>query len=438
MTDNSDTMSPFGEWPVVINGKSAIRPPQVKEEEKNHYCLRSTRERLVWTHLNRLKPCAVCNGTSIDNFDEFDNLVTDISNGVRRQECKSCWSTEDSGYKSYRQHGNELWNIVGTGNSHTEVIYDRNCDASCLYCNKKFSTTWEHEINNTKHALPKILKDNHFEEKVDFEKGKQTALKIIKDVAKDYTKYACIGVYGGEPTITLLKTNYIEELIEHFYENNEMWNRTIRYDINSNFNFTEEKCYQLIEKLTTILKKYPLVNFVLQPSMESIGKNFNFIRSGCDWDVVERNLDIFLRETNFEIEIKSKINNVTLQNLPNFFKLMNEKCKEFRPLSIQLDLITYPLIFNIGLLENNFKKYFDEVNYYFENNKPYLSNIDLIIYQVQSIMKTIDQYPLEIKQQQATDAFEFYDYIKKERNIDLLDINPELYYYFKMLKMSLN
>lgn len=428
----------FGEWPVIVEGKTIIRPPQITDEEKDFHCIRATRERLVWAHRNKLKPCSDCVGTDIDNLDAFNKLVKDINNGVKREECKSCWTHEANGYKSYREHGNDLWKTIGVGNSHSEVIYNRNCDAACLYCNKSFSTAWEEELANTKHQIPDFLKDSTDYNAVDLSKGKKTALKIIKEVAEDYRKYACIGVYGGEPTITLLETNYMEELIETFYKHNKMWHRRLRYDINSNFNFSEEKCYKLIEKLNNTARQYTFVDFVLQPSFESIGKNFEFIRSGCKWENLNRNLDTFLKETDYEIEIKSAINNVSLENLPQFLKFMNEKCKTIRPFGIRIDCVRTPKMFSIEILESNFGKYFEEAWHFFKNNETYFLNTDSIVLQLKNVETLINHCHDNEKLPEIINAIEFYDYIEKERNVRLLDANPELYYYFQMLRMSAN
>jgi hypothetical protein len=181
---------------------------------------------------------------------------------------------------------------------------------------------------------------------------------------------------------------------------------------------------------------YPLLEIVIQPSFESIGNNYNFVRYGCNWDQTEKNLDILLKKTNFKIEIKSNISNFSLKSFPKFIELMNKKCKDIRPFDILINYICKPEVFSLEILDNSFLKYIGDFWYYIENNKPYFSNIDDMVIEVKkasSIINSLDQKKVN---GHVNTAFEVYEYFKKERNIDILEYNPELYYYFKMVKMS--
>lgn len=437
MTKNKN-LSQFGEIPVIINGVHAIRQPSVTEEDKNHYCLKSSRERLLWGHDNKIKPCSLCTGVSIEDTKGFNNLVEDISNGVRRIECKNCWEQEDNGLYSYRQYGNMFWSTIHHGNSHTEFVFNRTCNAACIYCNADYSTTWQKELEQTQHEIPGILISPKVLNSGSPSVVKQKALDLIEELAKDHNKFACIGVYGGEPTLDLIESNYLGEFISHFYLHNKMWNRRIRYDINTNLNFSQKRCYQIIEYLKKCSAMYPCLDIIIQPSFESTDKNYNFVRYGCNWHNTEKNLDIFLKETNFKIEIKSKINNFSLKEFPTFIRQMNKKCKNIRPFDIEIDYIYNPKMFSLEILDTSFTKYISDFWYYIENNRTYFSNIDDMIVQLKRASKFIGSCPKAEIKEHVDDAVKVYDYFKKQRNMDILEYNPELYYYFKMVNISEN
>lgn len=447
MQDEGLGLDAFYERTVIIDGKAVTREAQVREGDDQAYCLRSSREKLIWGQRKSIKPCTMCTGVLITEPEKFEDLIEDISKGVRRDECSACWKDEDAGFPSYREMGNEFWLKVGNGNSHTEIVYNRNCNAACIYCSAKNSTTWQKEIEESTHNVPASFSQyvyaiRDLEDAVGLQGSEKITKAYVKEhvkaLALDHNKMACIGVYGGEPTLEIIEEDHLGFIVKTFYENNKMWNRTLRYDLNTNLNFSKKRCYEIVDYLYKYKNEYPFLDIIIQPSFESIGKNFNFIKYGCDWNTFETNFDIFLKETDFKIEVKSMINNVSLKHLPKFLEYTNDKARDARPFDIEIDYIYEPRVFSIQMLDGSFKKYLGDVWHYLENNKPYWRNIDDMVVQLQRSGKIIDSLPEPEVIAQSKKALEIYEYFKKERGMDLLEYNPELYYYFKMMNMSSN
>ena len=427
-------------YDVVVKGKKQFREPQITEEDKKLVCIRASREQLLWAHTDKLKPCTNCTGVEYGNWTGLKELVDDIQAGVKRPECQRCWNDEAEGFPSYRQQGNQQWKIPGHGNSHTEIIYNNNCNASCLYCSGTQSSVIAEEIKNTEHKVPTHLLNSNeaADPPLSKEKILESAKQQVANIAKDINKLACIGVYGGEPSLDIIEEDHIGILLEEFFKHNQMWTRTIRYDFNSNFQFSEERAKQLVEYFHYYSDVFPTLNIIIQPSMECMGKFYNFVRHGCDWEIAERNLNYFLQNTNLQVDIRAHINNVSLKNLAPFLERMNNKCRDIRPFYIEIDFVNRPEIFSNNILDSTFKKYSNDVWFYLENNQPHFANIDAMVTSLKMLNKMIDSSPEHAKKFYAKQALETYDYFKKTRGVDLLEVNPELYYYFKMVNISSN
>ena len=422
-------------YDVVVDGEKAFRNPQVTRAEKKLHCLRATREHLFWGQVGKMKPCSECKGVEWGDWKAYDKLISDIQNKKQVPECVSCWTNEKNGRKSYRTMGNKMWATPGVGNSHTEIIYNNNCDAACLYCTPRHSSRIAKEFSETKHKVPKIINSESALDTLP-DNLLEVTLEHVKRVAEDYNQLACIGVYGGEPSKDIIEEDHVGEILRTFYKYNKMWSRTVRYDFNSHFNFSKERAEQLLKYFKKYQEQYPFVTFVIQPSIECMGKFHNFTRYGTEWTTVERNLDYFLKNSSLEIELNAHINNVSLKNLPQFIEHMNNKCKSIRRFSIEVDYVNYPVEFSTRLLDKTFMKYVNDVWYYLENNKPYFINIDDMVVRLKELTVAIDDFPDDAKKNFAANALTMYEYFKKERGIDILEVNPELYYYFKMLNIS--
>jgi|ETN01SMinimDraft_4_1059930.scaffolds.fasta_scaffold13640_4 radical SAM protein with 4Fe4S-binding SPASM domain len=144
--------------------------------------------------------------------------------------------------------------------------------------------------------------------------------KIISMIKEHQDKIKEIYMSGGEPFYIPYNVKLLQELT----------NKDIPIRINTNMTWkTNNKFFKLLKNFN---------NVQLTMSADALGKKFNYIRNGADWEIFEYNLDYIKNETNFDIRInlifsiinansicdtidyfynKKKINDITINLLYN-------------------------------------------------------------------------------------------------------------------------
>lgn len=423
---------------VLVKGRQVSRPATVNPEDHNEFCVASTREVIAHAHIKKMKPCSASEGVELTDTKAFEKYKQDIKNGIRRPECHKCWADEDQGFDSERIHGNRRWLDPWHGNSHTEIILSNNCNSSCIYCNSMWSSKWREDIANSKTPLPKSILDNHgsyfFDAHTPNKKEIAAAYNVVADVGKDFTKMACIGVWGGEPGLTIIEEDHVGNVLNTFFDNNEMWGRTIRYDFNTSLNYSYVRCKEIIRYFVKHKHTFPTHYPILQPSIESLGELFNYVRYGNDFERFDQNLDLFLQEEIFQVEFEVSLNSFVLKDLKNLIEYINNKAESTtQEVKIKFRMVNWLPIFHLSVLDKTFLPHVDEAIEYVEKNEIHFKNSKE---ELQLWFSRIKKQLNSGANSRADEALDFCKWIESERNLKLQDVNPELYNYF--VKMSSN
>ena len=415
----------------VINGRAWYRPATVSLEDLKLPCLRSTREIYFYGPKNRIAPCGVNEGFDANNIDAMYDCVNDVNNGIKRKECNHCWNDETHGTMSMRQKGNIGWSIPRHGNSHTEFTLSNECPAACIYCNSTYSSTWKQQILNSKAKVPEELltrnpldiPDVASKQSIDIFKN------VVKYIGEHPEKLACVGLNGGEPLLWLEKDDNLYDILTTFFDANQMWNRSFRYDIITSLNVSTEECKKLIAYCNSYKKKFPSFFPVFQVSFESTGPLFNYVRYGNSWDTFHKNLCLILSETDYIVEIKAMFNNVMTPGMTDFINYVNMLSKTYRPIMVSQSIASArPLGFNY--LDESFYQFIDNALSYIEKNKMYLTNVgsmkarEGLIGTLQYIKDIINT---DTDKNRKIEAIEFFNWLKEERGQDLKEVNVHLY-----------
>jgi len=391
------------------------------------FCQRAESELIVEAHTNKVKMCSVNEGVDIFS-NNISSLKQTLQKGRRIQECKTCWNQEKNGLKSHRQTGNEFWRFRD-GNSHLDLFLYNDCNAACVYCNLNYSTQWQTEIKNSKYSIPNAYKKIKFTTITDEHKVK--ILEYVKQIALDESKTACIAINGGEPSIYAFRDNFFEDIIETFYKHTDS-NRHLRFDFLTNCNSSSTQTTKIANLFEYYKKMYKNFDPIIQPSFESVGKTFEYIRYGVKWDKFSNNI---FRWANYHFEknIVATINSASLINLTVFLKFVNEYAAVSNGIvNLQLNELTKPEQFSIKYLDESFLIYFDQSIEYLKKEKVYINNKKQVIENLKKIRASVKK--IEPTEQFLKEFFKINDYFKHERSLDIKDINPHLYDYF--LNMS--
>lgn len=155
----------------------------------------------------------------------------------------------------------------------------RLCNIQCRSCNPYLSSSWIDEYNK----MPLELKrSNHH----------SISLKVWPHNAYDYTdedfsNLEFVDLLGGEPMYNTEAFGIVQRILEATKGDCTLCfttNATIRLDIDRH----------------KWLKEFRQIHLIL--SIDAVGPAAEFIRTGCRWETVERNIDHYISMPNVQIE----------------------------------------------------------------------------------------------------------------------------------------
>lgn len=255
--------------------------------------------------------------------------------GERPEGCSYCWRIEDAGGTSDRIYrSGEYWAqnarkdiITSTRTNkmnprYVEVNFNQACNFKCVYCSPHLSTTWEEEIKefgpytvNTENGVSKHNDIIHLEK--DGLMPKRTAQKDNPYVQAFWQwwpeLYKTLEVFrmtGGEP---LMDVNTFK-VLDYIYENPNAW---LELSITTNACPPREELWtkfmDKVRKLEQIqiwegerfnpgsgnhwYVNMAVKNLALFVSVDSIGEQAEYARTGLDFEILNRNVHEFLSET---------------------------------------------------------------------------------------------------------------------------------------------
>lgn len=221
----------------------------------------------------RIRPCCQAGAeyskalSAILDPDRFADLKTKD----RPEACRKCWQQEDRGALSYRQHFLSLASDSSTIGSRIKFLdfrHNNQCNLKCRYCNPHFSNQWAKELD----YQPTLLKSDI---------GTYLNQIITDDLCEIYW---C----GGEPMI--MKDHY--EIVYRLTEIGLSKKIALRYNTNlTQLNYKNRD-------IVSLWKNFKKVSIAI--SIDSVGPELDYIRSGTKWKTVEQNIKelLVVRENN--------------------------------------------------------------------------------------------------------------------------------------------
>jgi organic radical activating enzyme len=242
----------------------------------------------------------------------------------RNSSCEqNCWPAEDRGAISPRllRGGNiKTHTEIHTQPEILDITINGNCNLTCVYCCKEYSSAWRRDIiNNGDYNITgadrRFILEN--KDRV-LEKLSQATIKTSKHYQLLLNEVRLIApglkhlyVTGGEP---LLDNQLIDILVELPLA------PTVEFNLFTGLGMSMSRFELLLAKLETLSKKYP--NFRLKISAESTGKFFEFARYGNKWDEFLEKIEI-LKKRNINFIFHATLSNITLFKFAEFYKLFS-------------------------------------------------------------------------------------------------------------------
>lgn len=284
----------------------------------------------------------------IFHSDAMKKIREDMLNGVRNPACQTCWEIEDRGSQSYRLHSNfDSDSKPVTSNSGgipkdrlenpelsgIDFLFGDNCNLRCRSCQPGLSNKlridyryfWENQMDTK--GINGFEYDVAMDDRVRWlskgsehkslywpEKSDQwdNILENIKQLKK-------IRASGGETTLTKPFT----ELIDRAIEADHAKDMTLDFHTNAT-KFNEE----LVGKLF----KFKALN--MHWSIDSYGKNYEYVRFPMTWPALEKSIFTFLDrtedcQTHIEIQVTNVLSALNAFNIVDLVDYWVELRKKY-------------------------------------------------------------------------------------------------------------
>ena len=388
--------------------------------------------------------------------------------GKRPEECDYCWTVEDTSdrfsdriFKSVeswsKPHFDKIKNSYWRDNytpKYVEVAFSNACNFKCSYCSPTFSSTWMEEIE--KHGgYPTTddfnsLKYNREEDKMPIPHREKNPYveafwKWWPDLYRDLHTFR---ITGGEPLLQKDTFGILDYIIEHPNPNREL-----SIAINSNLGVPDELVDKLIYKIKKIEDENRVKEFIIFTSVESWGKQAEYIRHGLEFNKFWDNCNKVLSESSRVIlTFMSTYNALSVPSyqklIHGIYDLKNEYGSEDRywnsAVFLDSSYLRYPRHQTVQVLPIEWSveilKQTQLMDFYgvplFDNK--YIGYSDIEIQKVKRIYDWMLSTDQEVIKTQRYNFGKFFEEHDKRRGTRFVDAFPELEsFYYSTLEMSL-
>ena len=331
-------------------------------------------------HLQSGSTCS-CHRTENDNvnyvnFDDFHNTPAKLKARQAMLDgkwpgggCEYCKKIEDAGGISDRTDINrdaraelippELLtnpNAIRITPTMVEIYFSNLCNMSCIYCNPKYSSTWEHEAR--KYNLYPVSKlDRITGDKDSYQKILAKFWEWLDKNASNLVRY---NILGGEPFYQPeLETNIT------FFETHPCPN--LRLTVFSNLKVSHDKFVRILTQLNSLLDRGHLASVQITCSLDCWGPQQEYVRTGLDLVQWEKNFDTLVKEfQKINVQVHGTMTSLTIKTMPGLVKKIND-INQYRtgksiPVFLTYNMVFDPPHMNPDIFPNGlFDTDFDEV-----------------------------------------------------------------------------
>jgi organic radical activating enzyme len=311
------------------------------------------------------------NPSKLHNTDYKLLRRMEMLDGVRPEECNYCWEIEDinpNAYSDRKRFNNEPWALKHRENvlnspwytefnpSYLELSFSNTCNFACSYCSPGQSSKWENEIRKLGSYPvddPTVHKDKMHD--MILEDDNPYIEAFWKWLPSMYPELEHLRITGGEPLATKSFIKLLDYIALHK-------NKKLNLSINSNLCVPDKNLQTFFSKARTLLDANSINSLQVYTSMDTWGKQAEYIRDGLDiirWESTVRQIHQL-----FSIPIRIMVT-FGIMSVFSFSKFI-EKVIELRSdgIDIQFNIarLTNPKQFDLRILPDSIDPYFEDLN----------------------------------------------------------------------------
>lgn len=374
--------------------------------------------------------------------------------GSRPEECNFCWQIEDSGNqlsdRAYRSKDvyeegliEEARSLGFEGNAiprYVEVNFNQACNFKCSYCSPHLSTAWQQDIeqNGAIILTDRWHNDLTWVKQLNIDNGPDNPyLKAFWDwMPVVYPKLQTFRMTGGEP---LMDKNTFK-MFDYVYEHPKT---DLNLSITSNCCPPGNQWNKFMISLKKITEKNAIDHFMLFCSLDSWGKQAEYIRPGMDFDLLYRNITDFLangdkHSLTFIITFNVLSYTGFVEYIKNIHKLRQQYSKGRQLIWFDIPQLQDPDFLNSKLLPEMVVELEKAKEYMLANTEGLFNHHkgfkDFEVSKVQRLIDWIKQESNFDKTKSMKNFYLFFTEQDRRRNTNFINMFPELENFWKKCK----
>ena len=397
------------------------------------------------------------NPSALHNTNQKKHERLSMLNGEKPSGCNYCWNIEAMGdeYISDRKERNasiytpERYKQIKEGDwdqninpQYIEISFGNECNFKCGYCHPKHSSSYHKEIKD--HG-PYTMVKNHRND-IDW-------FKVYEEETNPYVEawwkwwptvsktLTILRITGGEPLLQQSTWRLLDDLEQNPLPNLEL-------NINSNFGVKPILIERLVEKVNRLISIGAIKDFKIFTSVDTWGPAAEYIRTGLDLTVWEKNLDTYLTKTNLPVTFMITFNILTVTNFTSLLeKILKWRVKyngfeqnKWQRIRFDTPFLKEPLQYDMNLLpKDEFMPYMkSHLDFILANlddkNRSKFSELEYEKFlRVVKYMESSIYTPEKLKEGKR-DFFNWFAEYDRRRGTDFRKTFPELEdFYFECL-----
>jgi organic radical activating enzyme len=301
-----------------------------------------------------------------------------------------------------------------------ELSFSNLCNFSCLYCNSKYSSSWEKEDKKFGPWEPEIAQSPTGPVKVDklrldnFKKWLEPLLPNLKKLK----------ITGGEPLLHYETIELLQFLNEHKAPR-------LKLEINTNLNPPEKHWEPFVKVIGELSASDQYKRISVNPSLEAWGRQAEFIRYGLDLEKFQGNLRNLLEQTQTHIKFHSAINALSPGSLQSFWEYVLKLKKTYNSSKRGVSISSFPVqqpqwlsVASMGTRQRN--QMVKLIQYATDNLDPQSGFTNIEVMEIKNIEAMLAG-KTQIKKETANVFMQRMQDLEIRRNIRFQSDFPELY-----------
>jgi organic radical activating enzyme len=368
---------------------------------------------------------SVIDTNSFDNFHNTDQKLKarqDMLDGAwPGNGCEYCRDIETAGGISDRMFQNQIPDVypselnsnlqeVTVNPSILEVFFSNTCNLKCVYCEGSLSSAIQAEDTRFGGSM---VKDQRFDSVNHY---KELAPKFWSWFEKNSQSLQRLQILGGEPLLQKDFFKILEFIDKHPHSE-------LEFNIVTNLSVSTSIVEKTAELLIELLKNKKLKRVDIQASVDCWGPGQEYVRTGFQSDLFEKNLKTLLDKKVFRIGLLSTVCSLTIPEMNNLVSKHQEWSQHqeifwYMHLVLPTNSIFSPMIFGSQELATSLEKVYNQLPKSTWDQKQTLDILAGIIKKIKTNAKDNQQVQREL--------VEYLDTVDQRRGLNWKNTFPWL------------